>query len=80
MKSGAGRGDLRQAPLDRGVDVFIRVPELELTAVELALDAAEAALDCGELRAGQQAGLGQPPRVGDAAGDVERVELEIRLE
>ena len=80
MKRSTGRGDLCQAPFDRGVDVFIRVPELELTAVELALDAAEAALDGGELRAGKQAGLGQATRVGDAARDVERVELEIRLE
>ena len=80
MQRGAGRRELRQPPLDGRVDVFVRLFEIELTGVELALDLAQAALDGGELRSGQQARRGQPARVRDASGDVERVELEVDLQ
>jgi len=80
VKGGAGGGDLGQAPFDRRMDVLIRFAEFELAAVELALDAAQAALDRRELRPRQKAGLGQPPRMRDAAGDVERIELEVRFQ
>jgi hypothetical protein len=80
VKGRAGGGDLGQAPLDRGVDVLVSCAELELTAVQFTFDAAQAALDRRELRAGQKVRLGETPRVGDAPGDVEGVELEIRLE
>ena len=79
MQRGPGRRELRQPPLDRRVDVFVRLFEIELTGVELALDLAQAALDGGELRSGQQARRGQPARVRDTSGDVERVELEVDL-
>ena len=80
VKRGAGWGDLGQASLDRRVDVLVGCAELELAAVELAPDAAKAALDRRQSRFGENARLGQPPSVGDAAGDVERVELEIRFQ
>jgi hypothetical protein len=79
VKGGAGRGDLGQAPLDRGVDVLVGLPEFELTAVQLTLDAAKAALDRRQSRFGENARPGEPARVRNTAGDVERVELEIRL-
>jgi hypothetical protein len=47
VKSRAGRGDLGQSPLDRGVNVLVGLAELELPVVELALDPAEATLDRG---------------------------------
>jgi hypothetical protein len=50
VKRRAGRGDLGQAPLDRGVNVLVGLAELELSVVELALDPAEAALDRGQSR------------------------------
>jgi len=62
------------------MDVLIRFAEFELAAVELALDAAQAALDRRELRPRQKASLGQPPRMRDAAGDVEGIELEVRFQ
>jgi hypothetical protein len=77
MQSRAGRRDLCETALDGGVDVLIGLAELELTAVELALDSAKAALDRGQPSPGQESRLGQAPRMGDAAGDVERIELEI---
>ena len=80
VKRGAGGGDLGQSPLDRRVDVLVGCAELELAAVELAPDAAKAALDRRQPRPGDEARPGEPPRVGDAAGDVERIELEIRLQ
>ncbi len=79
VKRRAGRGDLREAPLDRGVNVLVGLAELELSAVELALDPAQAALDCGQSTSREEACLGQPARMRDAPGDVERIELEIRL-
>ena len=80
MQGGAGRRELGQPALDRRVDVFVCVFEIELTGVELPLDPPEAALDRGELRFGQKARGGEPASVGDAPGDVERVELEVDLE
>jgi len=80
VKRRTGRGDLGQAPLDRGVNVLVRLAELELPVVELALDPAEATLDRGKSRSRKKAGLGQPACMREAAGDVERIKLEIRLQ
>ena len=80
MQHRPGRRDLRQTPLDRRVDVLVRFAELEVAAVQLSLDAAETSLDRRELRLRDDAGCGEPASVRDAAGDVEGVKLEIRLE
>ena len=45
VQMSTGRRDLGQAPLDSGVDVLVRVRELERALVELALDLAQATLD-----------------------------------
>jgi hypothetical protein len=50
VQGGAGRGELGQPALDRGVNVFVGLLEIELTGVELALDPPEAALDRRQLR------------------------------
>jgi hypothetical protein len=62
------------------VDVLVRFRENELASVDLALDSSEPALDGRELRGCQEPRGRQPARVGDAPGDVVRVELEIDLE
>ena len=80
VQRGACRRELRQPALDCRVDVLVGVAELELTFVELALDPAQTALDRRQLRFRQKARRGQPARVGDAPGDVERIELEVDLE
>jgi len=77
MQVRARRGELGQAALDRRVYVLVRVPELERAAVELALDLTKTALDCGESRFRQQACPCQRAGMGAAAGDVDRVELEV---
>ncbi len=69
----AGGRDFGKPSLDGGVDVFVRVFEIEFPRVELALDPAQAALDRGEPGFGKKARRGQAPRVGNAAGDVERI-------
>jgi hypothetical protein len=80
VQRGAGRRELRQPALDCRVDVFVGLLEIELTGVEFVFDPPEAALDCGQLRSGQKARRGQPARVRNAPGDVERIELEVDLE
>jgi hypothetical protein len=80
VQGGAGRRDFGQPPLDGRVDVLVGLFEIELTGVELAPDPPETSLDRGQLRFGQKAGRGQPARVRDAPGDVERIELEVDLE
>jgi hypothetical protein len=80
VQRGTGRGDLGQAPFDCGVDVLVGLAELELALVQLALDAAKAAFDQREARPGQETRREQAARVRDAAGDVKRVQLEIRLQ
>ena len=80
MQGSAGRRDFGQPPLDGRVDVLVGLFEIELTGVELAPDPPETSLDRGQLRFGQKAGRGQPARVRDAPGDVERIELEVDLE
>ena len=74
------RRDLGQPPLDRGVDVLVRVRQLELAVLQLTLDAAKAALDGRQLRTSDDSGGGKPARMRDAAGDVIWVELEVDLE
>jgi len=76
----ACRRDLGQPPLDRGMDVLVRVGQLELAVLQLTLDAAEAALDGRQLRTSDDSGGGKPARVRDAAGDVVGVELEVDLQ
>lgn len=80
MQGGTGRRELGEAALDRRMNVFIGVAEFELAVIQLPLDAAKPAFDGGESGTGQKARLGQPAGVGDAPGDVKRVELEIGLE
>ena len=80
MEGGARRRQLGQPALDGGVNVFVRLFEVELAGVQLALDAPETALDRCELRFGKEAGRRQPASVGDAARDVERIKLEIDLQ
>jgi hypothetical protein len=76
----ACRRDLGQPPLDRGVDVLVRIGQVELAALQLTLDAAESALDGRQLRTADDSGGGKPARVGNAAGDVVGVELEVDLQ
>ena len=80
VQGGARRRDLGQSPFDGGVDVLIGVEEYELAGIELALDAAQTSLDGGQLRRRQEPGGCEPARVGDAPGDVVRIELEIHLQ
>ncbi len=80
MQGRACRRDLGQPPLDRGMDVLVRVGQLELAVLQLTLDAAEAALDGRQLRTSDDSGGGKPARVRDAAGDVVGVELEVDLQ
>jgi len=54
MQVRAGGRQLCEPALDGGVDVLIRVVELEFTVVELAFDPAQAALDGGESRPGEE--------------------------
>src|SRR5438105_3577138 len=68
---------LGQTAFDCGVDVLICARELERAIIKLALDPAQSPFDGSELGRLDDAGLGQDARVGDAAGDVERIELEV---
>jgi hypothetical protein len=72
--------DLGQPSLDRGVDVLVRVGQLELAVLQLTRDAAKATFDGRQLRTSDDSGGGKPARVRDAAGDVVRVELEVDLQ
>jgi hypothetical protein len=74
------RRDLGQPPLDRGVDVLVRVRKLKGAGVELALDPPQAALDRPERGGLEDPGRGQAARVGDAARDVEGIELVVDRE
>ncbi len=80
VQSRARRRQLREPALDRGVDVLIRGYELELAFVELPLDPAQPPLDRRELGWSDDAGGGQAARVSDAAGEIERIELEVDLQ
>src|SRR5256885_7848917 len=80
MERSPGGRDLGEPALDRGVDVFVRRPELERALVELALDPAKPALDRRRLRPRKQTRRRQTSCVRDAARDVVRVELVIELE
>jgi len=53
VQGGPCRRQLGEPALDRGVDVFVGLFEIELAGVELALDPPEASLDRGQLRPGQ---------------------------
>ena len=80
MQSGPGRGDLGQPAFDCRVDVLVGLAELELALVQLVLDAAKSTFDQREARPGQEPCGEQTACVRDAAGDVKRVQLEIRLQ
>ena len=80
MQCRAGGRQLCQPAFDCGVYVLIGAGELECALIKLAFDSAQPALDRFELGRGDDAGRGQAARVRDAAGDVERIELEINLE
>ena len=80
VQRGPRRCELRKPALDRRVDVFVSFVEFELTLIQLAFDAAEASLYRRQSRPGQQSRGRQAARVRDAAGDVKRVQLEIRLQ
>src|SRR5947209_16328282 len=77
MQVGAGGCQLSQAALDRRVDVFVSVSELECATVQLALDLPKPALDGGQPRFRQQACTRERAGVREAAGDVDRVKLEV---
>jgi hypothetical protein len=80
MESGAGARQLSQPSLDGGVDVLVRVPKLELASIQLFSDPAQAALDRSELWRREKTGSGKAARVGDAAGDVIPIELEVSVD
>src|SRR5260221_3759012 len=80
VQGGAGGRDFGEPSLDGGVDVFVRVFEIEGSRIELALDPTQAALDRRELGFGKKARGGQPARVSEAAGDIKRIQLEVDLE
>ena len=80
MQRRARRRDLGYSPLDRRVDVLIRVEEDELARLQLALDSSKRPLDGGQLRFRQESRRRQATAVRDAPGNVERVKLEIHLE
>ena len=80
VQCGTSRSNLGQPPLDRRVDVLVRVEKRKLAGLKLFVDAAQSSLDGCQLCGRDDAGRGEPARVRDAAGDVKRVELEIRIE
>jgi hypothetical protein len=61
------------------VDVLIRVEEREGAGIELLADPAQTSLNRGQLRARDDPGDGEATRVSEAAGDVKRVELVVRV-
>ena len=69
--------DLRDAPLDRGVDVLVLQLEVELVAVQLTLDLPEPATYRGKLAGREDARRGQPACVREAHRDVVRIELVV---
>lgn len=62
------------------MDVLVSLAELEHALIELALNAAQPPLDGGESSVRQDSRGREPPGVGDAAGDVIRIQLEVGLE
>jgi hypothetical protein len=62
------------------VDVFVRVGDFERPVLQLFVDSAEAALDRHQLRTGDDFRGRQAACVGDAAGDVVWIELDVDLE
>jgi len=69
----AGGGDFGEPSLDRGVNVFVRVFEIEGSRVELAPDPTQAALDRSQLGLRKEARRRQAARVRNAAGNVEGI-------
>jgi hypothetical protein len=80
MQRCTGGRDLGQPPLDRGVDVLVGVGEREFAFVELASDPPKTSLDGCQLSLRNKLRRRQAASVGDAAGDVERIEVVIGLE
>ena len=80
VQRGSGGIDLRQTALDRGVDVLVAVEKLERPVIELSLHLPKTPLDGAQLRGLEDPCRGEAARVRDAAGDVERVQLEVDAE
>jgi hypothetical protein len=80
VQRGARWRELGQAAFDGGVNVLVGGAEFEVATVELPPNSAQAALDRRALRLRDDARSGEPAGMGDAARDVERVELVIRLQ
>ena len=66
--------------LDSRVEVLIALVELERTGLQLVADDGETFLDGAEVGRRDEPGGLQSARMGDAAGDVIRIELEVGLE
>jgi hypothetical protein len=80
MQRSPRRRDLGQAPLDRGVNVFVGVEKLEGAGVELFADSPQAPLDCAQLRRRDDVRGRQPACVRDAARNVKGVQLEVGVQ
>ena len=81
MQPGARVGrQLGEAPLDRGVDVFVGGLEIEAAGVQLALDLGQTLLEGPQLAFGEEPRRRQAASVGARAGDVVGVELVVELQ
>jgi hypothetical protein len=80
VELGACRRELGEPALDRGVDVLIAFVELERSGLQLVADDGETLLDGAEVGRRDEPGGFQSARVGNAAGDVIRIELEVGLQ
>jgi hypothetical protein len=80
VQGSAGGRDLRQPPLDCGVDVLIGFEEGELAFVELAPDPPQASLDRCQLPCREKLRRRQAASVRDAARDVERIKVVVDIE
>jgi hypothetical protein len=80
VQGGPGRRDFSEPAFDCGVNVLVGVFEFEFVCVELPLDTAQATLDRRQPALGKKARRGKATRVSEAAGDVERVQLEVDLQ
>ena len=78
--SAGGPDQLRQAPLDIHVNIFVGLRELELTAVDLALNRLEAADDLARIAGWNNALFREHFRVRDTAHNVMAVKPRIDLD
>jgi hypothetical protein len=80
VQRGAGRRDLGEPALDRGVDVLVGIDESKGSRVQLLADTAQPSLDGGQLPGGDDPGGSKPARVRDAARDVKGIKLVVGVE